>query len=108
MICSIESIPICDLFYRVAFVIIRPLLETSQGNKYILVATEHYSKWCETKAMQDHTIVTIAKFPKKNIICRYGVLKYILTDNGGEWLVEFDNLCKVYGIQHQYITLKWP
>jgi hypothetical protein len=73
-----------------------------------LVAIEHYSKWCEAKAMQDHTIITIAKIFKKDIICRYWVLKYILIDNGGEWLVEFDNLGKVYGIQHQYITLKWP
>ncbi len=89
-------------------VIVGPLSETNQGNKDILVAIEHYSKWCEAKAMQDHTIITIAKIFKKDIICRYWVLKYILIDNGGEWLVEFDNLGKVYGIQHQYITLKWP
>lgn len=39
-------------------------------------------------------------FESKNI-CRYGVLKFIF-DNGGEWSAEFDNLCKVYDIHHQY------
>ncbi len=95
---DLKNIPICDLFYKVTFVIAGPFPETNQDNKYILVAIEHYSKWCEAKVMQDHTIITIAKFFKEDIIYRYGVLKYILTDNGGEWLVEFDNLCKVYGI----------
>ncbi len=95
---DLNNIPICDLFYKVAFVIARFFLETNQDNKYILVEIKHYSKWCETKVMQNHTIVTATKFLKEDVIYRYGVLKYILTTNGGEWLVEFDNLCKVYGI----------
>jgi hypothetical protein len=49
-------------------------------------------KWCEAKA--------VAKIFEKNIICKYGVPKLILTYNGGEWCVEFDNLRKIYGIQH--------
>ncbi len=37
-----------------------------------------------------------------------GVPKFIFTYNGGEWCVEFDNLCKIYGIQQQYTTPQWP
>ncbi len=67
------------------------LLETEQGNKYILMAIDHYLKRCEAKA--------VAKFFEKYIICKYGVPKLIFKYNGGEWCVKFDNLCKVYGIQ---------
>jgi hypothetical protein len=41
---ELKSIPVCDLFYRVAMDTTRPLPETKSGNKYILVAIDHYSK----------------------------------------------------------------
>ncbi len=44
---DMKSTPICDLFYQVALDTSRPLLETFNGNKYVLVAIDHYSKWCE-------------------------------------------------------------
>ncbi len=97
---ELKSIPICDLFHRVAMDIARPLPETKSGNKYILVAIDHYSKWCEAKAVADHGAKTVARFLEDDIICRYGVPKFVLTNNGGEWAAEFDVMCKDYGIQH--------
>jgi hypothetical protein len=61
-----------------------PLLETKAGNKYILVAIDHYSKWCEAKAVADHGARTATKFLEDDLISRYGVPSFILTDNGGE------------------------
>jgi len=104
---ELKSIPICDLFYRVAMDITGPLPETKSGNKYILVAIDHYSKWCEAKAIVDHGAKTTAKFLEDDIIYRYGVPKFVLTDNGGEWAAEFDVMSKDYGIQHQHIAPHW-
>jgi hypothetical protein len=95
------------LFYKIALYTVGPLPKTTNGNKYILVAIDHYSKWCEAKAILDHTTIVTTRFLKKEIICRYKVFKFILMDNGGEWSTEFDNMCKVYGIHHQYITPQW-
>lgn len=86
------------MLYRVTLDTTRPLPKTTQGNKYILVAIDHYSKWCETKAIYDHITNMIARFLEEDIICRYGVLKFMLTNNGGEWSTKINNLCKVYGI----------
>jgi hypothetical protein len=105
---QLKSIPICDLFHRVALDTSGPLPETKSGNKYILVAIDHYSKWCEAKAVDDHGAKTIAKFLEDDVICRYGVPKFVLTDNGGEWAAEFDVMCKDYAIQHQRTTPQWP
>jgi hypothetical protein len=105
---QLKSIPICDLFHRVALDTAGPLPETKSGNKYILVAIDHYSKWCEAKAVADHGAKTTARFLKDDIICRYGVPKFVLTDNGGEWAAEFDLMCKDYGIQHQLTAPQWP
>jgi len=51
---QLKSIHVCDLFHRVALDIAGPLPEIKSGNKYILVAIDHYSKWCEAKAVADH------------------------------------------------------
>jgi hypothetical protein len=41
---EMKNIPICDLFYRVALDTTGPLPETTNANKYVLVAIDHYSK----------------------------------------------------------------
>jgi len=105
---EMKSIPVCELFYRVALDTAGPLPETKTGNKYILVVVDHYSKWCEAKAVADHGAKTVAKFLENDVICKYGVPKFVLTDNGGEWAVEFDVMCKDYGIQHQHTAPQWP
>ena len=59
------------------------LLTKSLGDHlYILAATDYFSKWAEAiplKAMKKETVVD---FIKTNIIYRYGVPHYIITDNG--------------------------
>jgi hypothetical protein len=104
----LKSIPVHDLFYRIALDTAGPLPETKSGNKYILVAIDHYSKWCEAKTVADHGAKIAAKFLEDEIICRYGVPRFVLIDNGGEWAVEFDTMCGDYAIQHQRTTPHWP
>jgi hypothetical protein len=79
---ELESIPIWDQFFRVALNTYGPLLETKHGNWYVLVAIDHYSKWCEVKAVMDHDVKTTAKNLENEVICRFGVPKYILINNG--------------------------
>jgi len=99
---ELKSIPICDLFYRVTMDTAGPLPETKSGNKYILVTIDHYSKWCEARVVADHGAKTAAKFLEDDVICRYEVPKFVLTNNGGEWAAKFDAMCKDYGIHHQH------
>ncbi len=94
----LKSIPVCVLFYRVAMDAAGPLPETKAGNKYILVAIDHYSKWCEAKAVADHSARMATRFLEDNLICRYGVPGFILTHNGGEWGAKFETMCKDYVI----------
>jgi hypothetical protein len=102
---KMKSIPICDLFYHVALDIGGPLVETTNDNKYVLIAINHYSKWCEARPMKEHDAHTTPKFLKDEVIYMYGVLKYILIDNGNEWMKEFAEICHNYGITNQFTTL---
>ncbi len=56
-----------------AFDTIGLLPKTYNGDKYILVTIDHYSKWWEAKAMVDHDVEIVAKFLEDKIICRFGV-----------------------------------
>jgi len=104
----LKSIPICDLFHRIALDTVGPLPETKASNKYILVAIDHYSKWCKAKAVADHGAKTAARFLEDDLICRYGVPMFVLIDNGGEWGAEFEVMCRDYAIQHQRTAPQWP
>jgi hypothetical protein len=99
-----KNIPIWDQFYKVALNTIGPLLKTNNGNRYVLVAIDHYSKWCEAKSVVDRDVETINRFLEDEAICRFSVPKYVLINNGSKWYVEFDHLCKCYGIVHYYTS----
>jgi hypothetical protein len=47
----------------------------------------------------------IVEFLKDEIICRYGIPKYVLTDNRSQWMKEFAEMCHNYGITHEFTTL---
>jgi hypothetical protein len=67
----------CHLFYKVALDITGPFREIENGNKYILVAINHYFKWCEAKVVLDHIITRAVKFLEEDIVYRYKVPKFI-------------------------------
>jgi hypothetical protein len=58
----IKKIPICDLFYKVFFDTIGLLMAIKTSNKYVLIAIDHYFKWCEANPIKEHIIETIIKF----------------------------------------------
>lgn len=102
---KMKSIPICDLFYWVILDTSRSSLKIIDGNKYVCIAIDHYSKWCGTQPIKEHDALTITKFLEDEMICRYGVPKYILTNNGTEWMKEFAKTYQNYNITHQFTAL---
>ncbi len=78
---ELKKIPIWDQFYKVALNIAGPFLEMQHNNWYVLIAIDHYSKWCEVKAIVDHDVEIVIMFLEDEVICGFGVPKYVLTDN---------------------------
>ena len=81
---------------------IGPIKRSRRGNKYILVITEYLTKWVEAKAMREATGEKVAEYLYKEIICRHGCPKVILSDRG----THFNNkvvqdLCNRFQIRQQ-------
>jgi hypothetical protein len=81
-----------------------PFPKKKRVYKYILVAIDHYSKWNEAKAVPNHGAKPATKFFKDEIICKYGIPKFIIIDNEREWSIELDVMCRYYNITHQFTT----
>ena len=54
----------------------------SNGHRFILVAIDYFTKWVEAASFAKVTRHVVARFIKKEIICRYGIPERIITDNG--------------------------
>jgi hypothetical protein len=50
----------------------------------------------------------IARLVNKFWLCRYPQCCYIIYDNGSEFKLHFETLCKSYGIKYKPITIKNP
>ena len=62
-----------------------PLPETSRGNKYIITATDYFSKWPEAGPLKDKTAIGVADF-LFSLFCRHGWPKKIISDQGREFV----------------------
>ncbi|KAB2635364.1 hypothetical protein D8674_025898 [Pyrus ussuriensis x Pyrus communis] len=69
----------------------------SAGEAYILAATNYFSKWAEAIPLREVKKETVVRFIKEHIIHRYGVPRYIITDNGKQFSNRLvDELCDKY------------
>ncbi|KAL0368459.1 UNVERIFIED_CONTAM: hypothetical protein Scaly_1064800 [Sesamum calycinum] len=72
-----------------------PLTKSSGGHLYILAATNYFSKWAEAVPLRKVKKENVVDFIHTHIIYRYGVPKYIITDNGKPFCNSLiDKLCQ--------------
>jgi len=50
--------------------------------KNLLVAIEYFKKWIEAEPVSQITTHKIQHFVWKNVVCRFGVPKHLVSDNG--------------------------
>ena len=68
---------------------------TPRGNQYILVVTDIFNKWIEAFSLVDTTSATLATVLMDEVICRYGVLTHLHSDQSA-------NLCSavIHDLSH--------
>ena len=78
-------IPPSVVWTRLAMDYIGPVPTSTDGNKYILVLTDLFSKYVVSKAVPDNTAMTAANFLLNDVFLIYGVPTEIITDNGSHF-----------------------
>ena len=62
--------------------IVGPLPTTPAQKKLLLVTTDYFSKWIEADAFASIKDRDVTRFIWKNIVCRFGIPRSIVSDNG--------------------------
>ena len=78
---------------------------TLAQKKLLLVATDYFSKWIEAEAFASIKDKDVTQFIWKNIVCRFGIPRSIVSDNGPQferWV--YRNFCQELKIKNLYST----
>ena len=67
--------------------IMGPFPTVARQLKFLVVVIDYFTKWVEAEALAKITEKNVQNFVWKNIICRYGILRLLVFDNGKQ----FDN-----------------
>ena len=75
--------------------------KASNGHRFILVAIDYFTKWVEAASYANVTKQVVVRFIKNNIICRYGIPRKIITDNGSNLNnIMMKDMCAEFKIEH--------
>ena len=77
--------------------------------KYLMVAIEYFMKWIEVEPMAQITTHKVTHFVWKNIVCRFGVPKLLVSDNGTQFASQqLSKICSEVGVKHVFTSVEHP
>ncbi|XP_022004513.1 uncharacterized protein LOC110902081 [Helianthus annuus] len=86
-----------------------PFPDAPGAVKFIIVAVDYFTKWVEAKALASTTAMMVRKFIWEHIICRFGLLLKIVTDNGNNFASEdLKKWMKEMKIEHAFSSVAHP
>ncbi|KAL2226659.1 UNVERIFIED_CONTAM: Retrovirus-related Pol polyprotein from transposon gypsy [Sesamum indicum] len=80
-----EPIKIACPFDQWGIDIVGPFPPAQAQKKFIIVAVEYFSKWVEAEAVAKISEKEVINFIWKNIICRFGIPRVLISDNGTQF-----------------------
>ena len=94
----LKSIQVSRPWQLLGIDVMGPFKISKFGNKFIIVAIDHYTKYAEAIATSTFNGFVTAVFIFNQIICRYGMVEKILTDQGVNFESNlFKQLCALIG-----------
>ena len=83
---------------QLAVDLVGPLQETTRGNSWVLVLTDHFTRFSDAIAIPDATAATVATTLDERVFTYFGVPETIHTDQGSNFESElFHECCKLWG-----------
>lgn len=77
--------------------------------KFLLVAVDYLSKWVEAVALARITEGDILRFLWRNIVCRYGVPRRLISDNGRQFQGQkVMSWCQEMKIEQRFTSVAYP
>ena len=86
-----------------------PLPQGKRQMKFLRVAIDYFTKWVEAEAFATITKAKVQNFVWKNIVCRFGIPRTIISDNDHQFDSRaFRSFCSNLGIKNKYSSPGHP
>ncbi len=93
----------------VAVDILGPFPESNQGNIYILVVGDYFTRWMEAFAIPNQEATTVARILTQEVFCRFSPPEQLHSDQGRQFESELiAEVCKLLGIAKTRTTPYHP
>ena len=102
-VCIPPVVPLPAPLFRKAFIDTMHMTP-ARGFQYIIQARCSLTAWPEWRALRTESGVTIGRFIFEEILCRWGAVEEIVTDNGSAYIAALDWLANKYNIRHIRIS----
>uniref|UniRef100_A0A2N9G5Q6 Integrase catalytic domain-containing protein n=1 Tax=Fagus sylvatica TaxID=28930 RepID=A0A2N9G5Q6_FAGSY len=89
--------------------IVGPLPRAPGNKKYLIVATDYFTKWVEAEPLSHIREVDTKRFLWKSIITRFGIPWAVISDNGTQFEGKlFKGFCSELGIRNFFSSPGYP
>ncbi|XP_050207805.1 uncharacterized protein LOC126657193 [Mercurialis annua] len=89
--------------------ILGPFTPTTGQKKFLIVAVDHFTKWLEVEAVSTITEARIRDFFWRQIVCRFGIPRALVTDNGKQFNCRaFKEFCNDLHIDLRFTSVVHP
>ncbi|GJY79087.1 reverse transcriptase domain-containing protein [Tanacetum coccineum] len=96
-------------FYKWGIDIAGPFPEGPGKVKFLIVAMDYFTKWIEAKLVATITGAQVKKFVWDNVVCRFGLPREIVSDNGKQFRDNpFKDWCEKLSIRQCFASVKHP
>ena len=94
---------------KVAIDLVGPMPLTQKGNKWILVLTDHFTRWQDALAIPTATASVVAAALDERVFCYLGLPEQIHADQGAQFESELmQELCRLWGVAKTHTTPYHP
>jgi hypothetical protein len=67
-------------FEKITIDVAGPFPRSDQGNRYVLIAMDYFTKWAEAYTTPNQDASTVAEALVTNFVCRFGVPRDLQSD----------------------------
>jgi transposase InsO family protein len=105
----LKNMPVAAKFERWHIDVLGPVTEAENGEKYILLIVDSFTRWCEAIPLKTQEASEIAKVLYRDIFARYGAPRALVSDRGQNFLSKLVTaLCELFNVKRYYTSPYHP
>ena len=100
---------VLEAWHTIGIDIMGPFPVTARQKRFLLVIVDYFTRWIEVFPMNVTTSTAVAEVLMDQVFARYGLPRYILSDNGPQFVSNlFNEFCRLLKIQRKFTANYHP